>query len=537
MNRSQHAEFVQTLDGARQLLRLGRLEEAEPLLRGALEVRPDSADAKQLLGLVLSRQGRHEQAAEWIRSAIDDVGGEPALWGNLGGALLESRRADAAASAFQRSLAVRPDHAPTLANLSAAFRQAGQCDEAIVAAARAIELAAGSAGAWNQLGLAMRAAGRHEDAMLAFNRSLELRDDVPGVWSNLAGSLVDLGRFDDAVTAARMGATRGGGDPAALQQCAAVLIRAGRASEAIGVLDGVLEVQPENIAAHVNRGSACMDQARFDDALVSYRRAIELGTTADDAHTGEARSSTALVLLLQGKFDEGWALYEHRWSRPGASPRRPYEDAYVQWSGETLAGRRLLVWGEQGIGDEIMFAGLLGPLRQQGKVIVECDERLVPLLERSMPDVFVLSRRNPPLPAIKRIGVHAQIAMGSLPLHLRPESWSPRSAYLQADAAEVARLRETYGRDRILVGISWHSGNVQEGPKRSLPLAEWGGILAVTGVRFVSLQYGQHSDGSGDLGRQFDGASGRCARSGDVDAAGGRAGLAVGGGRRADLLV
>jgi Flp pilus assembly protein TadD len=489
MNQEQQTEFAESLDGARQMLRLGRFEEAEALLRVAVEVCPGSPDAVQLLGLVLSQQGRHTEAVDQMESALAMVDDQPALWVNYGTALLESDQADRAISAFQRALELRPDHAPTMNNLSAAFRKAGRTDEAIVTASDAIKLAPGVAAAWNQLGLALLAGGRSDDAAMALNRSLELRDDKPGVWNNLARALLACGRTDDAVTAAGVGASKSGGSSSAMATCAGILIHAARPREALKILDGVLTSQPQNVAARVNHGSARLELGDFSGALDDFRKAIELGDP-----TGEARNNAAIALLLQGEFDKGWDLHEYRWARPGASPRRSFGEHFPAWDGSDLDGRRLLVWGEQGIGDEIMFAGLLDPLRHQGSLVVECDGRLVPLLERSIPDVMAVARTDPPAPAIAGSDIDVQIAMGSLPRHLRPDRQAPLAPYLRADAPTAASLRDSYGTDAMLVGISWRSGNGQEGAKRSLPLARWGPILRTPGLRFVSLQYGEHAE-------------------------------------------
>ena len=154
---------------------------------------------------------------------------------------------------------------------------------------------------------------------------------------------------------------------------------------------------------------------------------------------------------------------------------------------------RVLVWGEQGVGDEVMFGGLLREFRGLcDELVVQMDRRLVGLFSRSLPGVRFYERGV----AVPEGEYDSHLPMGSLGLWLRGsrESFAGRGkGYLKAQEDRVQwareRLRIGYG-DRV-VGLSWRSSNSETGAVRSLQLWELlGALKGLSGVRFVNLQYG-----------------------------------------------
>jgi len=179
------------------------------------------------------------------------------------------------------------------------------------------------------------------------------------------------------------------------------------------------------------------------------------------------------------------------------------------WAGEPLEGRNIFVWAEQGVGDQIMFAGLLPDLLATGaKAIVEADARLLSLLKRSFPEPRFLARGVPTtVPEAER--PHFQVARGSLCRWLRPrlDLFPGHGGYLRADGERVRRLRDRYRAElpgRMLVGVSWRGGSRGPDLLRSIPLERWTPILRLAGFAFVSLQYGEDApeieDARGRLG-------------------------------------
>lgn len=200
--------------------------------------------------------------------------------------------------------------------------------------------------------------------------------------------------------------------------------------------------------------------------------------------------------LLECRWQQGWENYGSRFGA-SASPYRPMP--YRPWKGEDIRGETLLILADQGLGDEIMFASCFAEARRRcGHCIVECEPRLLPLFQRSMPDIsFVATQRESSTRWLAGLPAPAwQITSGDLPaLFRRQESnFEGKTPYLEADPA-----RQAYWRERLrqisaggpMVGISWRGGTAQTRTRaRSLDIAQLAPILGVAGVRFVNLQYG-----------------------------------------------
>jgi len=164
----------------------------------------------------------------------------------------------------------------------------------------------------------------------------------------------------------------------------------------------------------------------------------------------------------------------------------------------------LLVCCEQGLGDEIMFSSVLPEILQEaGHCIIECDERLAPLFSRSFPaaTVFSVDRQvNEWNRVIERSGDRVPAfdywtLAGTLPMHRRgsAEKFPKHQGYLGADSARVGHWREKLSElgKGLKVGISWRGGTVlSRADLRSLTLDQLRPLLAVNGVHFVNLQYG-----------------------------------------------
>ncbi len=301
------------------------------------------------------------------------------------------------------------------------------------------------------------------------------------------------------------------------------LLATGQYREAQQALQPVLDLQPPSVSALVFHGLACHELGEFPAAIESLGRALKLERNpaytlcnlanayrdAGDFDRAsehyeramalapdnmETRNDYAHGLLATGRFERGWALYEARW---GAAMRKDHA-LYAQplWNGEPLAGKRLLVWTEQGIGDEILFAGLFGELQALGaSCTVVSEPRLARLIERSFPGMRVVARKSEAHAALLKESFDYQVPVGSLGRHFRrgPADFPRHSGYLRADSvrAEAWRTRLATLGAGGKIGISWRGGHLATRRHlRSIDLEAWLPILRTPGLVFVSLQYG-----------------------------------------------
>lgn len=289
----------------------------------------------------------------------------------------------------------------------------------------------------------------------------------------------------------------------------AALRMSGRLEEALAIGSEALErfsgaegkARKELKSLYTNTGTCYLELGSLEKAEESFRKAIEIDPEDSDAHW-----NLGLAFLGQCKFKEGWQ--EYGWGfRSSERLARPYWNEFKEWTGEPLKGKTILVWGEQGIGDEMLFASCLKDIQRDAKaVIFDCHPRLQTLFQRSFPSIKCIGTRKNNMPGIfddYALSIDYHVPIGNLPAHYRnsPENF-PDRPYLKADPKAVQRWREQIG-PGVNVGISWQGGLQKTNSyKRSFPLEKLLPLFKKfqkEGVNWVSLQYGRVFDEVIDL--------------------------------------
>ena len=187
-----------------------------------------------------------------------------------------------------------------------------------------------------------------------------------------------------------------------------------------------IELNPSFANAYNNLGIALKEQGKLEEAIQVYQKAVDI-----QPQFANAQNNIGLIRFLQGDFKTGWQQYQWRWQCDDfPSENRPFPQPY--WKGTSLSGKTILVWAEQGIGDEIMFASMLNDLWQSNtNIMVECEHRLIPLFQRSFSNIQFFCRTNSPDPQLLVPSIDYQISMGSLGQWLRPdvESFRQNNTY------------------------------------------------------------------------------------------------------------
>jgi len=307
----------------------------------------------------------------------------------------------------------------------------------------------------------------------------------PVARSNLCSALNVLGRYEEARREGEQARRLAPGLAAAHHNFGLALLGLGRAEEAERALRRARQLAPALPQVISALGHAMRDQGRFEEALAAYDAALRI-----DPAFGDALINRAQLLLLRGDYARGWQAYEQRFEALGVSSRA--QDGVTPWRGEPLAGRTILVHGEQGVGDEVMYASCIPDLAARaGQVLLQCSDRLAPLFARSFEGVQVRGAS-----AARKWGAKPdfQVDIGGLPRFLRasPDDFPARASWLLPDAARVERWRGRLSGlgGRARVGIAWRGGApATRGPLRSIPLDELEPLLRLDGVEFVSLQH------------------------------------------------
>jgi Flp pilus assembly protein TadD len=468
----------------------GDLPAAEQALRTALALAPDHVEALTNLGNVLGESGRLAEAETLHLRAIERAPAYADGHNNLGTVLFKAERWEEAVAACRRAVGLQPTRAEFHLNLGNALLAAEDWAEAAAALRQAAALAPALADVHAGLGVALHRLELLDESASAHRRSVQLQPGNARFWSNLSYVEVDRGDADAALTCCRKGLALDPDLPELHNSLGLALKLQDRLPEALAAYRKAIELRPTYAKAYNNLGVALHDDGCFQDALAAYEKAIEL-----DPDYTTAFWNRGISHLLLGNLAAGWRDYEHGLAMKKGRATRRHEN-HPPWQGESVTGKVLLAWSEQGVGDQIMFAGLLPDLLAAGaRCIVEADPRLAPLFLRSWKQLEFIPLSETSAGQIRMREVDAQAPLGGLCRWLRPdrESFPVRHGYLRADPERSASLRRRY-RERLgarpLVGISWRGGTGDAVRVRSIPLPGWAPILRTGAFGFVNLQYG-----------------------------------------------
>jgi Flp pilus assembly protein TadD len=365
--------------------------------------------------------------------------------------------------------------------------------------------------------------GNYAQAEQQLRLAIDAEPPNVGVVLDLASLLKRQERWNDlaAVIEARLG--RFSATPAVLNELGVALWLSGELARAEVVLREALTMSPDDAAIRVNLAQLltaaahfdaaesvlrpCLQrppillQARYTEALLlhdagrlSEAEAALRALVRDHPDCAEAQHLLACLLLARGDFAKAWPHYR---KRDTVSPafhafRAP------EWTDQDLRGCRVLVYAEQGIGDEILFASCLHDLQlAAGEVIVECDERLLVLYRRAFPGVRFFRRGR----GVERrvpeelAPIDVQVSLGELGARFRTSlaAFDGASSYLRADPERVqywrARLDSLGSVPKI--GFAWRGGtSATRAELRSIDAKLWRPILSARDAVWVSVQYG-----------------------------------------------
>lgn len=442
----ENAQILGLLGSARRMT--GDSDEAVDCLGKAVAADPLRIDLKAEYGLSLAEAGRYAESLELLEDLLPALAAQEqdagVVYAAMGDACLGLDRLYEAAGHYRTALAREPENTAAAVNLGTALQRLGRHKDALAAYETALRLEPSNLAAMTNLGVALQETGMLEDSLAILKCAAALDPTDPGIRTDLAVSLHKAGELDAAEQA---------------------LNRAIAADSGFG-------------RAWSNLGNLLQDRLMLSEARMAHESALAIDGDDPDFHWNHA-----ITLLLAGRLEEGFAEYEWRRRNPGFGPRQVTGPA---WDGGDAAGRSILLFTEQGLGDAIQFARYAPLLAKAGAdVILACPKKLAPLFATLDEAVTVVGDLNAAGP------YDCQAPLMSLP-HLMGttlESIPADTPYLSPPPETASPLPASSGRKRV--GLVW-GGNPEraDARHRSVSLETLRPLFDVDGLDWMSLQIG-----------------------------------------------
>jgi tetratricopeptide (TPR) repeat protein len=521
-------EFAEALNNQGNILHdLGRLEDALASLDRALALRPAYLKALNNRGIVLQDLKRLEEALACFDRAIAIDANSAEAHNNRGNVLHNLERLDEGLAALNRALALRPEYAKALHNKGMILAGLKRAEEALASFDKALAISPQSPETLNRRGLVLHELDRYGEAVVSFNEALRFDPHRAETFNDRARTLLSQQRYDAALSDCEQALKIKPNFDDALNSQGIALRESGRFDAALASFDEALALNPNFAEAMLNRGIVLRDLERYDEALSWIERALAIKpnwtnglfhranvlketqqydealatyerTLAIDPEYWPAHWNEGLCRLLIGDMERGWEKYEWRWRAMKLQWQAkvptfgmPHADAMLWLGKEDVAGKTLLLHGEQGLGDTLQFCRYVALVKSKGaRIVLEVQPELVRLLRALDGADAVIARDEPPPP----FDFHCPLMSLPLAFRTRVDTIPSDVPYLAADPELAAMWCERVkGLSGAKVGLVWSgipSPFRHVSHRRSMQLAQLAPLAQVPGVAWISLQKG-----------------------------------------------
>ena len=307
---------------------------------------------KQLKNLInLYNKGLFQKALAKGLKLLTDFPNSMNLLNIMGVINRDLGKLDEAIEVFNKALSINPNYADAYFNMGTALQKQSKLDQAIEAYNKALLHNPNYAEAYYNIGIALQKQGNLDKAIEPFKKAISLKPDFSKAYNNMGFTLQKQGKLDKAKV----------------------------------FLKKAISLKPDYVDAHNNMGNVLQESGETIEAIQAYKKSIFYRPDFAKAH-----KNLSFALLNHGSYQEGLDEYEWRWKTDEFLTNYRYFSQPL-WKKETnLNGKTILIWCEQGVGDTINWSSCISYIASKANhCILECQEKLVPLLKRSFPNIEV----------------------------------------------------------------------------------------------------------------------------------------------------
>jgi len=503
------------------LLNDGQPQEALVAIKKSIQLKPDYIDAYYHQGLIYKSLGLFDDALKAYQKTIQLMSAHENAILNSAAIYIQLKKYDDAIFILSSAQLTNPSLG-YFYNLGLAHLNLKHFTEADQLFHHVTNQDPNYSEAWNNLGLALKGLERFQDGLHCIEKAILLNNQYAEAYDNKGLVLIELERFDEALVEFKMALKLQPNDHEIYNNIGIAHMRLKQFDEAITHYNLSLKLNPEYAEAFNNRGLVYQEQLKFGEALIDFNRAIQIKDDYAEAinnrgllykdqrlfdkaildlefafklnpKLSDINFNLSMIYLLQLNFQDGWKSYEKR--RKVSEYLKKTEHLNKIYLREVPKDHEpILLYSEQGIGDQIIYLSLLHELiNLPNPILVQIDPRLIPLFKRSFPTINFYSDKENLDPSLYKY----HVLVGSLPQFFRnsKESFVRQKKYfLSADQNQTSALRKQLTvKEQIVCGIAWKSKNEKFGHFKTASLDDFLPVLKLASINFIDLQYGDTS--------------------------------------------
>ena len=436
----------------------GNFIKARSAYKTILNSDPTNFDALHLLGVVETQTGNLDVAIKHFSEAIKINSSSPDVFNNRAGLYTYLKRPADALNDCNKAIQLKPTFVEAHLNRSQILLEMKNYEEALVSCNKVLELQ-NYPEAYNTRGAILKKLGRHEDALADFNMALQLNSQFADAYNNRGVLLQELG------------------DPA----------------NALIDYETAISLKSNYVEAYSNKASAYQDLNQLVPTLDLYSQALSM--RPEDPMI---RLHRAFALLTDGQYEEGWKEYEWRKKTPVFADAKQYGPV-VYTGKESLEGKTILLYTEQGLGDSIQFSRYINLISEKAaEVLLEVEQPLLYLFAASFPDNVKLIKKGHKIP---KFDYHCSLMSLPLAFGTTVDTIPYAQSYLISDPLKRKHWHKKLGaHDKLRIGLVWNGGFRPDridlwyvNLRRNILLEKFD-VLNNPDINFYSLQKGEAAE-------------------------------------------
>jgi len=432
-------------------------EHALVKIKQAIKSYPSDENLSYMEGCCYKKLNRIENALESFSRALEMKDDFHQVYNQVGSILFFQGKLDDAIEYFKKTLSIKPDYYQALNYLGLVYSELNQNEHALKYYKLALEINSSSVEVLTNLGAVHKNLEQHDKALKFLFKAVELQPDFYKALYNLATVLSSVHRYDESI---------------------AFFLKA-------------RDIKPDSVELLNNLGIAYQNTNQLKSAVLVFKKAISINPKHYNALFNLGR-----VQISTGHLKEGFENYEYRYQTDTFnSPKRQFN--VPRWNGQDLTGKKILIWSEQGIGDEIMFASIIPEFEHLAeKVVIECAMKLALIFQWAFPWAEV--KETGPVNCIHFDYYNTfdyQIPSGSIAKFFRQsiadfekkqKPFIPRLKAGEQKVRDNLKLKD----NQLLIGLCWRSSlQTVERNIHYLEVEELAPLKAIKNATFLAVQY------------------------------------------------